>query len=138
MIMFGDGSVKEYGKDNKAFIMKTEIFTATDTTVPNWETVKTTSSNVASDNSGWFPFYTAPGGKTYRKINPKFYEQDGKVATTFVKGDKYFCTYDLKCEGSIIDVNAASFPGSLATVMRTVEGIKTYQNQFGELLEAAA
>ena len=102
-IMFGNGKTKAYTGDN-AYIMKSEQFTATDTTLPTANT----------DASGWKAKYEGPDGKLYAKINPKFYKEDGtKVTDALVKGEKYFCSYDLiATEGAVIEISASSFPGT--------------------------
>ena len=112
-IMFGNGSVTEYktttgtGATN-AFIMKTEQFTATGTTLPEADG----TSGAYSDTSGWKAKYTAPDGKLYTKYNPKFFSATGETPTALVSGQTYFCSYDLKINGAIIDVSANSFPGT--------------------------
>lgn len=108
-IMFGNGTVQKY-EGESAYIMKTEVFTASET-----GTISTTK-----DNLGWKYQYTAPDGKLYTKQNPKFYEQDANgnrttltaSVTALEQGKKYFCSYDLKVTGSVIDVSASSFPGT--------------------------
>lgn len=100
-IMFGNGKVKTY-TGNSAYIMKTEEFTATATTLP----VADTSS------AGWNKDYEGPDGKLYAKVNPKFYAADGSPVTALVVGDKFFCTYDILVEGSVIEISANSFPGT--------------------------
>ncbi len=102
-IMFGNGKVKGY-KGEKTYIMKSEQFTATDTALPTQ----------GASGSGWNAFYTGPDGTTYEKINPKFYEADGDEAKTLIKGDIYFCSYDLLVDGSVIEISANTFPGTLA------------------------
>jgi hypothetical protein len=99
-IMFGNGRVKALGGEK--YIMKTEQFAATATTLP----VAGTSS------SGWNHQYEGPDGKLYAKINPKFYDADGEVPSALVIGERYFCTYDLKAEGAVIEISANSFPGT--------------------------
>ena len=98
-IMFGNGTAKaiEGGK-----ILKTEQFTATNDAA--------SISNIV--NAGWVASYTGPDGKLYTKNNPKYYTADGKEASSFVKGEKYFCTYELNAAGVTIDVSANSFPGT--------------------------
>lgn len=100
-IMFGNGKVKNYTGES-AFIMKTETFVASATTLP----VEGTSS------AGWEAKFTGPDGKTYPKVNPKFYDEAGKHVTELVVGSKFFCTYDLKVNGSVIEISANSFPGT--------------------------
>lgn len=121
-IMFGDGTTKSYAyptgvdvanatKDTKGLIMRTEYFTSTD----DADLDDVTGAN-SSKNIGWSKTFTAPDGKTYTKIAPKFYAAlDGSPVTDtngFVSGTEYFCTYDLKISGIVIDVSANSFPGT--------------------------
>lgn len=103
-IMFGNGKVKELS--DATYIMKTEQFVASATTLP----VAGTSS------AGWNYQYEAPNGKVYEKVNPKFYDANGNVAKDLKVGDKYFCTYDLKAEGAVIEISANSFPGTYYVV----------------------
>ena len=128
-IMFGNGKVKTLQKGVKdesngepsAAIMKTEIFTykkktgETDAVLPSLTDEKS--------EHGWNPKYTAPNGYVYTKINPKFYAADtngkeGKnisadeASKLLVEGQKYFCSYDLKIDGSVIEVSSNSFPGT--------------------------
>ena len=108
-IMFGNGKVKTVKKGTKgALIMKTEEFVATATTVP------TKGGNQKySDTSGWSATYEGPDGMVYEKLNPKFYDAEGKVASQFEVGQRYFCSFDLAIADSyIIDISANSFPGS--------------------------
>lgn len=100
-IMFGNGTVKSYTGDN-ALIMKTEVFTATATTLPV----------EGADASGWKHQYEGPNGKLYEKVNPKFYDAAGNIVTTLVKDDKYFCTFDIKVNGKVVDVGSNTFPGT--------------------------
>lgn len=100
-IMFGNGQVKSY-TGSEAYIMKTEIFTATDTAVPV----------EGADASGWKYRYEGPDGKLYTKINPKFYDAAGAMATALENGKKYFCVFDILVDGSIIEVGANTFPGT--------------------------
>lgn len=101
-IMFGNGSVTNYTGDD-AYIMKTEQFIASATALP----VAGTSS------AGWNNNYIAPDGKLYAKTNPKFYDAKGTVAEApLVNGDTYFCSFDIKVSGAIIDISANSFPGT--------------------------
>lgn len=121
--MFGDGKVKNLKKgvagdsgSAGAAIMKTEIFTYKATTPAPTSIAALTAEN------GWNPNYTAPNGTVYKKINPKIYAADtsGKEGKNIAEvnkledGQKYFCSYDLKIEGSVIEVSANSFPGTLA------------------------
>lgn len=136
-IMFGDGTVRDYKTvgDNAAYIMKTEIFTAAATVAPPVPTGDNDTTVYGTTNehaSGWQPYYVQPGGKFYKKVNPKFYTAKGAVVLDnaekqeegmkegedkdyvigFKKDDKYFCSYDLKIDGSVIDVSATTFPGT--------------------------
>lgn len=106
-IMFGNGQVKTYGGE-KAYIMKTEQFTATATELPTAE----------KSVSGWSNIFTGPDGKTYKKENPKFYDAEGKNMTgqQLEVGQKYFCSYDLKATGAVIEISANSFPGTYYAV----------------------
>lgn len=99
-IMFGNGRVKTLG--GAKFIMKSEQFTATATTLP----VEGTSG------SGWKHQYEGPDGKLYKKTNPKFYDENGDTVDALVIGNKFFCSYDLAAEGSVIEISANSFPGT--------------------------
>ena len=103
-IMFGNGKVKELS--DATYIMKTEQFVASASTLP----VAGTSS------AGWNYQYEAPNGKVCEKINPKFYDANGNEAKDLKIGDKYFCTYDLKAEGAVIEISANSFPGTYYVV----------------------
>ena len=100
-IMFGNGSIDEYKGDN-AYIMKTEQFIATATTLPTEGT----------SSSGWNFQYAGPDGKLYKKVNPKFYDAKGTNVTNLVIGEKYFCSFDLLVNGAVIDISANSFPGT--------------------------
>ena len=101
-IMFGNGQVKTYDGE-KAYIMKTEQFTATATELPTEQ----------KSASGWSNIFTGPDGKTYKKLNPKFYDAEGKnVADALKVGERYFCSYDLKATGAVIEISANSFPGT--------------------------
>lgn len=103
-IMFGNGTVGNY-TGNNAYIMKTEMFTATDTAVPT-----------DSSASGWNAKYSAPDGKLYDKKNPKFFDASGANPKTLTKGDTYFCSYDVLVDGAVIDIGASSFPGTYYAV----------------------
>lgn len=110
-IMFGNGSIKKvtpYGEDQKTYIMKTEQFIATDSVRPTGEETQKTS--------GWEPRYEGPDGKSYKKVNPRFYDEDGTEITegkTFTPKKRYFCTYDLVvADSAVIEISANSFPGT--------------------------
>ena len=102
-IMFGNGTVNEYSGD-KALIMKTEQFVATGTDLP--------TKDSETDVSGWKYRFAGPDGKLYKKINPKFYDAKGNTVTAFTVNEKYFCSFDLKVDGSVIEISANSFPGT--------------------------
>ncbi len=120
-IMFGNGQVKSYTGDD-AYIMKTEQFTSDADTYP---TVPT-SLDGAKLISGWDPVFRGPDGKRYLKINPKFYNAYGEIVAAeaaeatettpkkvkWAKGERYFCSYDLKANGAVIEISANSFPGT--------------------------
>jgi len=117
-IMFGNGKVNEYTGD-QAYIMKSEVFLAD----ADSATVPTKDSMITEKTFGWDPYFTAPDGKRYVKHNPKFYEADAafksgsdvEVAAPVTKIEnekRYFCSYDLKVDGAVIEVSADSFPGT--------------------------
>lgn len=104
-IMFGNGTVTTYNGD-EAYIMKTEQF-------------KCSAASSGNNPAGWSSKYIGPDGKEYTKINPKFYDANGNVTTTFIGPDQetgerqtYFCSFDLKVDGAIIEISANSFPGT--------------------------
>lgn len=104
-IMFGNGKVKEIATDNasdgKKLIMKTETFVATGT-----------GENAV--NCGWKEKYIGPDNQQYAKIEPKYFDESGKAVTAFEEGKTYFCTYDLEIDGTVIEISANTFPGTLA------------------------
>lgn len=102
-IMFGNGRVKSYSGEN-AFIMKTEQFMATEAAA--------TLPKAGTSSAGWNHQYEGPDGRLYAKVNPKFYDQYGDPVTKLEKDVKYFCTFDIKVEGSVIEISANSFPGT--------------------------
>ena len=106
-IMFGNGSIDEYN-GAKAFIMKSEQFIATATTLPT----EAESAAAAKVVSGWNQAYAGPDGKVYKKINPKFYDANGKKVSTLVENEKFFCSFDLNVDGAVIEISANSFPGT--------------------------
>ena len=110
-IMFGNCRVKTYGNEkadnDEAYIMRTEVFVA----------AKDVDDVAVVDDlkdSGWKALYEAPTGKFYKKINPKFYAEnaENEAVKALVKGEKYFCSYDLEVKGSVIEISANSFPGT--------------------------
>ena len=112
-IMFGNGKVKNYANN----IMRTEQFTATKAgQVSTLVTIaQETSIATVTQDFGWSAKYEAPDGKTYNKLAPKFYsdsEIDGAEVKSFELGKTYFCTYDLKVSGAVIEISANSFPGT--------------------------
>ena len=111
-IMFGNGEVKDYN-DTNSYIMKTEQFTATGTALPAEAEDKATENKTTS---GWNDHWEAPNGKLYRKINPKFYDASGATVQALVADEKYFCSFDLKVSGSVIEISANSFPGTYYVV----------------------
>lgn len=106
-IMFGNGSVTTLPTSaNASNIMRTEVFTAVATAA--------SADSSAAATAGWKDKYISPDGKKeYTKLNPKFYNADGTVASTFNKDSKYFCSYDLETiNAGIIEISANSFPGT--------------------------
>lgn len=99
-IMFGNGSIDNYEGEN-AYIMKTEQFVAS-----------AAAAVAEAVNAGWKAKYESPDGKLYAKVNPKFYDANGKKVENLEKGVKYFCSFDLKVSGSVIEISANSFPGT--------------------------
>lgn len=149
-IMFGNGTVADYnwdkGDDAGALIMKTEQFVATaenaaeegitDNSKP---TSKEWTPITITKPFGWDEYFTAPDGKRYPKLNPKFYDATGAQINLSKEkqikpGERYFCSYDLAVDGAIIDISANSFPGTLTDRVP----LWGNTNQFGELLEAVA
>ena len=111
-IMFGNGRVKDYSGNN-AFIMKTEEFMIEN--IPEGtENVEANPENAG--NYGWKSTYEAPDGRIYTKQNPNFYTANNEVATTFENQTRYFCSFDLLAEGSVIEISANSFPGTYYVV----------------------
>lgn len=82
-------------------IMKTERFTATKKGTPGEDT-----------DLGWKDKFQGPDGKLYSKLNSRFYGIDGVEVKTLEKNTEYFCSYDIKVSGTVIDVSANSFPGT--------------------------
>lgn len=115
-IMFGNGKVNPYVGEN-AYIMKTESFIATAAVA------SVTNGTAPTGDFGWDKYFTAPDGKRYEKKNPKFYKADAAFkansdteldnpVSAIEKDERYFCTYDLKVNGAVIEVSADSFPGT--------------------------
>ena len=115
-IMFGNGKVNPYEGEH-AFIMKTESFIA------SAAVASVTDGTAPEGDFGWDKYFTAPDGKRYEKKNPKFYKADAAFkansdteldnpVSKIEKDERYFCTYDLKVNGAVIEVSADSFPGT--------------------------
>ena len=114
--MFGNGSVIPYDYSTadamKGLIMKTEVWTAT--------TSVNSGNSAAASSAGWDASYHAGNGRVYEKVNPKFYLANATGSsvgasvqpTAFVAGEKYFCTFDVKVKGKVIEISANSFPGT--------------------------
>ena len=114
-IMFGNGTVKEFdsittqeGKTEKDYdyIMKTiQIIPTEEGKDPN------------ADSDGKV-YWVGPDGRKREVVNPQYYEADGtKIAVgSLVAGTRYFCTFDLKAQGAVIEVSANSFPGTYYVV----------------------
>lgn len=117
-IMFGNGTVTDY-TGASAYIMKTEKFVATDVTLPK------NNSGTYSDASGWSAKYTAPDGKLYEKKNPKFFDAKGATPSALVKGETYFCSFDVLVDGAIIDIGVSTFPGTYYAVGDTFARSRT-------------
>lgn len=99
-IMFGNGRVKQFTSDTSAhtdYIMKTIQIVGDPEYAEKW---------------------TAPDGKIHDMINPQYYDAEGnKIEKSAMSADeKYFCTFDLKASGAVIEVSANSFPGTYYVV----------------------
>ena len=102
-IMFGNGSVADYSTDSAhkegpgdaagKYIMKTIQFA--------YDKVKGVPTK-----------WEGPNGKMYGMINPKYYDAEGNVVSKYEEGKRYFCTFDIAIEGSVIEISANSFPGT--------------------------
>lgn len=110
-IMFGNGRVKPY-QDKNAYIMKTEQFLASDNIEKNPEVNPAAITPEQAKTIGWSEKYEAPDGKLYVKKNSKFFTAEGETAVEIKAGERYFCSYDLKVDGSVIEISANSFPGT--------------------------
>lgn len=103
-IMFGNGTTYKYGDSTTpALLMKTEVFTAT---------ASGDVGNVADGNYGWDKMFEGPDGKKYNKLNPKFFDAEGKAVATVEANEKYFCSFDLEVAGSVIRISPSTFPGT--------------------------
>lgn len=102
-IMFGNGSVADYSTDPAhkedpgdaagKYIMKTIQFA--------YDKVKGVPTK-----------WEGPNGKMYGMINPKYYDAEGNTVGEYEEGKRYFCTFDIAIEGSVIEISANSFPGT--------------------------
>ena len=115
-IMFGNGQVKDVAASGETgdlsstkLIMRTEQFVAKKDGAYTEGTGG--SAGTITDGIGWSDKYEGPDGKTYTKINPKFYDATGENVVAFTQYTTYFCTYDLAIDGSVIEISANSFPG---------------------------
>ena len=124
-IMFGNGKVKNFTSPETEsatgdYIMKTLQYSFDGKTLP----------------TSWI----SPDGKSHNMINRQFYGANGEKLThkdaadgasatlTYPKkgeeeeakslevGEKYFCTFDLRASGAVIEVSANSFPGTYYVV----------------------
>ena len=102
-IMFGNGKVKEIGGDG--YIMKTEVFSCT-------KAVADVKATDGLKDCGWSASFESPDGNKYAKINPRFFDENDVAVEALEEGKKYFCTFDLKANGSVIEISANSFPGT--------------------------
>lgn len=110
-IMFGNGKVKSFDSTSASgsdadYIMKTiQITTTKDKKDPN----ASTDGKV---------YWVGPDGKKREVVNPQYYNAEGVrvEATAFEAETKYFCTFDLKAKGAVIEVSANSFPGTYYVV----------------------
>jgi len=110
-IMFGNGKTKGIATNSSiesgaALLMRTEEFIATQNgSIP--------SEAPTTDMFGWKYKYEDNKGDLHDKINAKFYNADGTVASTVSSGSKYFCTFDLATQNAaVIEINGDSFPGT--------------------------
>lgn len=80
----------EVAEDNRK-IIKTEIFEATGTTLPQEDEENFRWNSI----SGWNNKFTTFNNKEINKLFPKFYDLSGEQVNNFVIGEKYYCTYYL-------------------------------------------
>lgn len=103
-IMFGDGTVKD--------------FTSVESTHTDYimKTIEILVTEAGKDPNGGK--WKGPQGKEYTMINAKYYDEKGTniALSSLQQGKKYFCTFDLKATGAVIDVSANSFPGTYYVV----------------------
>lgn len=121
-IMFADGAVATHNAeasdatDGQYLIMRTHTFTA-----------------VASGDSGAPSSEVVINGKSYKKINAKYFDASGAsiAASAISSGVEYFETYDVNAASACIDINADSFPGTYYCVGDTyVRSQKTGTDNF--------
>lgn len=101
-IMFGNGKVKNFDSSSAEgaegdYIMKTIQIVG---------------------NKDFEEKWTAPDGKVYEMVNAQYYDAEGKKVekAAMVETERYFCTFDLKAKGAVIEVSANSFPGTYYVV----------------------
>lgn len=114
-IMFGNGDVVDYTttEDGAAkLIMKTEQFSTNDAS----EVTIAGAASTALKAIGWNPYFEGPDGKSYEKLNAKFFDEQGNAVATLKPRTKYFCSFDLAVSGSVIKIDANSFPGTYYVV----------------------
>lgn len=96
-------------------IIKTEKFKALGEQIPQKETEKEEWISI----SGWNNKFYAKDGKSYNKLDPVFFDVNGKEILQFEIGETYFCTYYLNARGLSIDINSDSFPGYYCVIGET-------------------
>ena len=91
-VMFGNGTVD---KMDNGLIMKTVQY-------------------IPVEDAAEYEKWEGPNGKLYPIENAKYYDEVGAVVekANLKKDTKYFCTFDLKVNGSVIEISANSFPGT--------------------------
>lgn len=95
-VMFGNGQVDTIAStDTVPTLYKTIQFTATGTTT-------------AAAPTQW----EGPRGAMFPITSASYYDATGAAATSFTVGEKYFATFPLNADGSVIDISANSFPGT--------------------------
>ena len=102
-IMFGNGSVADYSTDTTH---NTESGNAAGKYI--MKTIQFAYDEVKGVPTKW----EGPNGKMFSMINPKYYDAEGNVVGEYEAGKRYFCTFDIAIEGSVIEISANSFPGT--------------------------
>ena len=102
-IMFGNGSVADYNTDPTH---STNPGDATGKYI--MKTIQFAYNKVKGVPTKW----EGPNGKMYSMINPKYYDAEGNAVNKYEEGKRYFCTFDIAIEGSVIEISANSFPGT--------------------------